>query len=1191
MNKYADKKIVFTYLFTFIWAALIAISAPSFAKINATQAKDFDRLVFDWESKVKYSVQRFGLELLIEFDQPVTGDMQAALQKLGQFIKSAKIQSAGKEVVIQFTAKHKYKVYRIENSISVEVGRLEQTRKINKLQKSKNESPRSTDKKVVIRVGEHPKYRRIVFELPALIKYKVQDSEMQIDLLFNEYFELDSNLKTKKANANLLGINSRKSNDGGLVVSIPKVKGSKFRHFLAGKKIVVDLFKQKISDNKKSKTTKLSPNISTGDASNNQDENKKFLLQQLGLKEVQQTNGEKPEKESIQPLISNDPKKEDLSSPKSQDSKSLSERKSKVSKSEKNIMITGKQADDGVLLRDSGTQAEKVLSVVDGAPSQIFNPSKWLVNKLAGDDKNTLSGPDVKVRLLKKNNIDSLFVDWGKDVPAAVFTRAGNLWVVFGEEARFDLSRVQNLKKGIIGDFRQLSVKGGTAILAKIAPGISPAVWRKGSAWVVDLSARITRPDVDLELVTQQTSPQGPRVFVLADGIGKYIETYDPVVGDRLFIVPLSPLSRGLKMSRRFAQFEILRSAQGLIVRPLIDELEIRVMPDGVAITASQFKGLEVSKRQTVSGQTISGGSQIDGLPKGLEPGRIFNLETWRQNTKPEEFLEMKQNIQQQISQATSIARGGPRLRLAQFYFSKGLAAETMGLLRTISDSDDEMARRPDVIALRGASHFILGRFLEAEKELDNKVLNGFSEAELWRGASNAAQGKWTAAIEHFARAGEIPGDYPRNFSIQLALLAAEAAIRAEDYRGAGVFLDAIAQGRPTIGEQARLNYLRGRVLYASSDTTTALNYWRRLTQGSDRWARVRAKRALIEHKLRKNIITRLQAIESLEQLRFAWRGDQLEFDLLRRLGELYIEEKDFPSGLKSLRQAVTFFPNNIAARAVSKKMTKSFSGIYTDGTSDAMTPLTALALYDQFRELTPVGRRGDKIIQRLADRLVEVDLLDRASILLDRQVRFRLQGVQKAQVGGRLALIRLLDRQPGTALEALDESVAPGLDPKLALQRKRLRARSVFELGDSETALKLINADKERDADLLRADIFWRTRNWVSAGKVFERLLGNDGQDGRRINDLSATLILNWVVALSMSEQGEALNKVRQIYSLQMDMTQYREAFRLITNKTEGDIQDFRTLTDRFKEIGRFQAFLTTYREKLKTKLLSEMN
>ena len=159
---------------------------------------------------------------------------------------------------------------------------------------------------------------------------------------------------------------------------------------------------------------------------------------------------------------------------------------------------------------------------------------------------------------------------------------------------------------------------------------------------------------------------------------------------------------------------------------------------------------------------------RLDGLPRGLEPGRIFNLEAWTQGTKPNEFLEMKQTIQQQISQATSIARGGPRLSLAQFYFAKGLAAETMGLLRTITDSDEEMARRPDVIALRGASQFILGRVADAEKELDNRVLNGFSEAELWRGASNAEQGKWSAAIEHFARAGEIPGDYPSNFSIKI---------------------------------------------------------------------------------------------------------------------------------------------------------------------------------------------------------------------------------------------------------------------------------------------------------------------------------------------------------------------------------------------------------------------------------------
>ena len=185
---------------------------------------------------------------------------------------------------------------------------------------------------------------------------------------------------------------------------------------------------------------------------------------------------------------------------------------------------------------------------------------------------------------------------------------------------------------------------------------------------------------------------------------------------------------------------------------------------------------------------------------------------------------------------------------------------------------------------------------------------------------------------------------------------------------------------------------------------------------------------------------------------------------------EMCIRDRDFVSGLTALRQAVTFFPNNVEARVVSKRMISQFSSIYTDGTADSMTPLTALSMYDQFRELTPVGRRGDRIIQRLADRLVEVDLLDRASILLDRQVKFRLRGKQKAKVGSKLALIRLLDRQPKMALDALNESVSPGLDSALALERKRLRSRSVFELGDSESALKLITNDGSRKADLLRA-------------------------------------------------------------------------------------------------------------------------
>ena len=63
------------------------------------------------------------------------------------------------------------------------------------------------------------------------------------------------------------------------------------------------------------------------------------------------------------------------------------------------------------------------------------------------------------------------------------------------------------------------------------------------------------------------------------------------------------------------------------------------------------------------------------------------------------------------------------------------------------------------------------------------------------------------------------------------------------------------------------------------------------------------------------------------------------------------------------------------------------------------MPPIDALSLFYDFRDLTPVGRRGDEMIRKLADRLVSVDLLDQAAEVLQHQVDNRLQGAARAQV------------------------------------------------------------------------------------------------------------------------------------------------------------------------------------------------
>src|SRR3546814_13655683 len=91
--------------------------------------------------------------------------------------------------------------------------------------------------------------------------------------------------------------------------------------------------------------------------------------------------------------------------------------------------------------------------------------------------------------------------------------------------------------------------------------------------------------------------------------------------------------------------------------------------------------------------------------------------------------------------------------------------------------------------------------------------------------------------------------------------------------------------------------------------------------------------------------------------------------------------------------------------------MSDEFAKLFLDGGAQSLPPLTALALYYDYRELTPPGPEGDEIISKLADRLVSVDLLNRAAELIEHQITYRLRGDARAKAGARLAVVYLLDQ------------------------------------------------------------------------------------------------------------------------------------------------------------------------------------
>ena len=128
----------------------------------------------------------------------------------------------------------------------------------------------------------------------------------------------------------------------------------------------------------------------------------------------------------------------------------------------------------------------------------------------------------ISIEFSKTNNVSSMRFGWSENVPAAVFTRAGYLWAVFDQEVSLDVSKLKSESLQIISLPQQIDSDKGTVFRAKLVDGVSASVWRDGNIWVVDLVPQQSRPDVALQFVTQQTSPQGPRVFVLAKELASY---------------------------------------------------------------------------------------------------------------------------------------------------------------------------------------------------------------------------------------------------------------------------------------------------------------------------------------------------------------------------------------------------------------------------------------------------------------------------------------------------------------------------------------------------------------------------------------------------------------------------------------------------------------------------------------------
>ena len=770
----------------------------------------------------------------------------------------------------------------------------------------------------------------------------------------------------------------------------------------------------------------------------------------------------------------------------------------------------------------------------------------------------------------------ALRFNWAEPVGAAAFLYGGRLWLVFDRPVKSDIAGKITKAAPALKPVEQLEHAAATILRLRLPVGFTAQLKTDGDDWVVDLRRHEAESLHELNAVVDYSDEQA-RLRVALQMPGQVITVTDPDLGALLWVVPSK--APGLAMARQFSlpEVRLLPTFQGLAVEPRSDRVTVALDEQGVLITGDGgFNVSAATLRESQSGDEVA-----------FDTGRrLLDLETWR---GAEPFLTRKQELQQTTVAADSGSADLARLDVARFYFAHGLASEALGALDLIERSPKRLDADPQLLLLRGASALLDNEFEAAAESLLHPALDSEWDAHLWRGALAAASEDWPSAAQFLRETEPLIEDYPAPVRNRLWLLAAEAQIQIADGAAAQQYLDQVRKNEPTVFDQARIDYLEGRRLVLEGETELASELWRTVAASGYGAAAARARLALIEQGMDDGTLSRVDAIADLEHLQFAWRGDTFEFVLLQRLGELYLEQNRFRDALLTMRQAASYLPHAVRSKTIAQRMREVFADLFMTDLGKAVPPVAALGIYREFRELTPGGEEGDRLVARLADRLVEVDLLEQAAELLQGQIDHRLAGQERAATGSRVAMIHLLDRRPKEALTVLAQTDMEELPESLVKERRLLRARALIESDRSGEGLGLLGEDKSEEAQRLRAQVYWTERRWPEAAATLEELLPETLPSEADQSEESARLIASLAVAYTLAGDRNGLADLDWRYGNFMTGTAQAEAFAMLT----GDLNSgaIISIADELASVGTIQAFMVDYRERLGAPAESTLN
>jgi tetratricopeptide (TPR) repeat protein len=750
---------------------------------------------------------------------------------------------------------------------------------------------------------------------------------------------------------------------------------------------------------------------------------------------------------------------------------------------------------------------------------------------------------------------------------AAVFIRGASAWIVLDGEQPIDSQQL----KTVLGEVPVDASSGGGASVLRINLKHQEkiAAIAEGSDLKVLLAPDAASSTAAIGFVRNNDAAHTALATILPGAVHA-LKLADPAAGDTLIVVP-SQIGRASPDERTYVEFSILPSAAGLVLAPYSDDLAVSVSASRVTI--GRPNGLALAAPGQVAVESPA------ALARNKDGPCFLDFASWT-HVPGGSFLESQRRLRAAAAGPKAEEADRAQFRLARFYLANGFSAEALGVVELIQAAHPELKSDRQLQTMRAAADFMLGRYRDARNDIAGSVFDGDRHAAVWRGLIEAAQMNWEPARKNFALAAPVLRRYPPQWQASVRIADARAALAADSIEAADSDLAVLPDPLPKpLVMEAQL--VRAELMAAEGRYDDAHAIFRSIESGNVGRSSAEAVYADVEAGLAARAISQDQAIDALEQLRFRWRGDALELEALRKLGALYFAKQRWHQGLATLRIASQNFPNEDLAREAQDDMRATFEALFLKGGAERMPPIQALGLFYDFIDLTPIGPNGDEMIRHMADRLVAVDLLEPAAALLDYQVTKRLDGIARAQVATRLAMIDLLDHKPKEALEALRTSQVSGLPPDVLHQRTILQARALAGLKQWDQALDMIATDDSDDSRRLRADIYWESGSWELAGEKAEALAMPVSTDTKPLADDARASVLRAAIAYTLASDETGLERLRKGFGEKMGASRDANTFQLVTQKLDTEGTAFRDMAGRIASVDTLEAFMRDFRKR----------